>query len=464
MSEASTTTGRRRRDFVTLGHRRIESLESRQLMSAVPLTADPTTANSAFVEAVYQDILGRPADAAGLAWAVGQINAGQGRAGFVDALVYSDEAHADFIRSIYQQYLGREADAPGLTYWLQQLHAGVSNQAVQAAILGSDEFYARAGGNTSDWIEAVYPAVLGRPVDAPAMSWATSQISSGVGLDEMATMLLDSAEGATKIVEQELSQFQAPLDAGNVPVFANELATQQITEQELATAYLSSPQYYESQTGVPTTIVPVPDAQPQALRDVATISAQAAQGNATTVFVGDSITAYWQTRGAASWNDGLAPLGSFDAGIAGDMTENVLWRLDQGNLRGISPNLAVVMIGINDLARGSSPADVAAGVTAVVRTLQSEFPAAKILLLGILPAGQLAASMPLRQEIVATNELLAPLADGQHIWFLDLGADFLNPGGTLNQNLFQPDLVHPSPMGYQILTNAVAPWVRVLAS
>src|SRR5215469_15781649 len=105
-------------------NRSLEFLEARQVPSALLLVADTVTTNAAYIEAVYQDVLGRPADVVGLDWAAEVVNSGQPHANLVVPLVFSEEANAQFIRSVYQQYLGRAADAAGINYWLGQMQAG----------------------------------------------------------------------------------------------------------------------------------------------------------------------------------------------------------------------------------------------------------------------------------------------------------------------------------------------------
>ncbi|HWB11342.1 MAG TPA: GDSL-type esterase/lipase family protein [Pirellulales bacterium] len=443
------------------GH--LESLERREVPSALPLVADPAITNTAYVEAVYQDVLGRQADPTGLQWGTSLVDSGQPRASFAVPLIFSDEANSQFIRSAYQQYLGRETDLTGLTYWLAQMQAGTKNQAIEAAFLSSDEFYARAGGTTDGWIQAAYQTVLGRAAEAEALSWATSELNAGKSRYDLAMALVMSMEGETRSVEGELTRLGMSLNAAIASALAAELSAGQVTEQQVTADFLTTPEYFEAHTGVPDTIVPVPNWLPTAPKTEADISAQAAGGNANVVFIGDSITQLWQSTGSSDWNQYFAPLRSLDAGVAGDSTENLLWRLEQGNLNGISPKLAVVMVGVNDVGKGDSAGDVVTGITSVVRTVQNEFPNAKILLLGVLPALQVPANSAVRQEIDQINQAIAPLADGQRIWFLDVSAQLLNPDGSLNQSLFQAGNIHPNAQGYHLLAQAIAPSVQALS-
>ena len=103
-------------------------------------------------------------------------------------------------------------------------------------------------------------------------------------------------------------------------------------------------------------------------------------GNIQLVFDGDSITDGWQGGGRQIWEDRYAKLGAFDFGISGDRTENVLWRLSQGQMNGIHPKLVFLMIGTNN---GNPIEQVAVGVKAIIAQYRSLCPDAVILVQGI---------------------------------------------------------------------------------
>ncbi|HWB07800.1 MAG TPA: GDSL-type esterase/lipase family protein [Pirellulales bacterium] len=449
----------RQRYIVSASSRGWEWLEGRHPLSGLPLAADPATANAAFVGAVYQDVLGRQPDAAGLTWGTAQVDSGQPRFQFIEQVADSQEADADFIDAVYRVYLGRNADETGLKYWVHEMAAGVSNQEIEALILASQEFYSRAGGSHLDWIQAAYRSVLGRGAEAQAVTWAESQLQSAGGFDRIALTLAMSTERSNHVVEQDVSEYQIQIDPSISAALASELARGEISEQQLSVALLATSEYFDVRTGVPVSTVPVPNVLPLAQKTIADIAAKAATGTANVVFVGDSITQLWSTEGISDWNQYFAPLHSLNAGVAGDTTQNVLWRLDHGNLTGISPKLAVLMIGVNDLTNSNGASDIAAGITAVVEKLQSEFPGVNVLLLGLLPAGQPAD----QREIAGVNERIKPLADGEHVWFVDAGSRFLNSDGSLNTGLYQSDNIHPNAQGYAVLAKAIAPWVQALS-
>ncbi|OYW21544.1 MAG: GDSL family lipase, partial [Planctomycetales bacterium 12-60-4] len=153
------------------------------------------------------------------------------------------------------------------------------------------------------------------------------------------------------------------------------------------------------------------------------LNARVRQGHVDLIFLGDSITAGWENEGKDVWDTHFAPLHAVNLGIGGDRTQNVLWRLDNGNIAGIRPKLAVVMIGTNNSDR-NTPEEIAAGVTAIVRKLRQKLLTTRVLLLGIFPRGA-NNDDPRRQVNAATNAIIANLDDGNMITYLDIGPEFV---------------------------------------
>ena len=97
------------------------------------------------------------------------------------------------------------------------------------------------------------------------------------------------------------------------------------------------------------------------------INARVKQGNIDLVFIGDSITQGWAGAGKEAWEKTFAPLHAANLGIGGDRTQHVLWRLDHGNLEGITPKAAVIMIGTNNSnGNDNTSEEIADGVKAIV--------------------------------------------------------------------------------------------------
>ena len=120
------------------------------------------------------------------------------------------------------------------------------------------------------------------------------------------------------------------------------------------------------------------------------INARVKQGHVDLIFLGDSITQGWEGAGKEVWEKFYGHRNAVNLGISRDRTQHILWRLDHGNVDGISPKLAVVMTGTGNAER-SETEQTPAGVKAVVDKLREKLPHTKILLLGIFPAGRITA-------------------------------------------------------------------------
>jgi lysophospholipase L1-like esterase len=182
--------------------------------------------------------------------------------------------------------------------------------------------------------------------------------------------------------------------------------------------------------------------------------------DAQLLFIGDSITQGWEGGGKKVWEKYYGKRHAVNLGIGGDQTQHVLWRLDHGNLEGLSPKLAVVMIGTNNAGSGNNGDQIAAGVKAVVQKLRTKVPATKILLLGIFPRGKDSEDSK-RKANEAANAKIAQLEDGKHVYFLDIGNRFLSGDGTLPKEVM-PDFLHPNAKGYEIWAAAIDPEVKKL--
>jgi len=170
----------------------------------------------------------------------------------------------------------------------------------------------------------------------------------------------------------------------------------------------------------------------------------ARRGDLDLLFLGDSITEGW--AGAKDvWDRYYGTLKADQFGVGYDRTQHLLWRLQNGEGQHVSPRVVVLLIGTNNIGQNPDD-DVVAGITAVVKEIQSDFRSAKILLLGILPRNHV--SQPDRAHITAVNRAISKLDDGKRVFFLDIGAKFLDPDGEIPTELMA-DLLHPTEKGYE---------------
>lgn len=200
---------------------------------------------------------------------------------------------------------------------------------------------------------------------------------------------------------------------------------------------------------------------------------QAQQRQARILFIGDSITELWEREGRETWDRLWKPLEAMNLGIGGDRTENVLWRVQNGALGGLRPELVVLLIGTNNSGHQdmmfkehwmayyhSPPTSTAAGVQAILVELKKRLPGVRVLLLGILPCGD-PPENPVRVQNAETSRLLAGLADGAEVFFKDLGDVLTREDGRLDAAAYI-DGVHLSAEGYRRLSAGLEPVVRGL--
>ena len=190
---------------------------------------------------------------------------------------------------------------------------------------------------------------------------------------------------------------------------------------------------------------------------LAEIARRKAAGERTElVFIGDSITHHWEKEQPELFKTFYGRYSALDLGYGGDRTENVLWRLQHGEIDGIAPKVAVLMIGTNNTGfRQEAPELIYAGIKRDIQEIRKRLPKTKILLLAIFPRGE-KADDTLRVLNEKVNAMLPKLADGKHVVFFNMNKAFLAPDGTLSKDIM-PDLLHPNAEGYKIWQREMQP-------
>ena len=179
------------------------------------------------------------------------------------------------------------------------------------------------------------------------------------------------------------------------------------------------------------------------------------------VLLGDSIMHFWEWRNPESWKKFTSGRTVLNLGYGGDRTQQVIWRIEHGELDGYEAKCVVVMIGTNNNWNDTTdPANVAAAIEKIVGMVRQHQPKARIVLHPIFPRGSSAdskghAAARIRND--RTNELLRKFAeaDGRVTW-IDFNAKLLDETGWVPKALM-PDQVHPSSAGYDIWMEALAP-------
>jgi lysophospholipase L1-like esterase len=192
---------------------------------------------------------------------------------------------------------------------------------------------------------------------------------------------------------------------------------------------------------------------------------KAKQGVIDVYFLGDSITRRWQGTDypahKQNWDRNFFGRNAANFGWGGDTTQNVLWRLENGELDGIDPKVIVLMIGTNNV--GGTPQrddtalveEVSQGIHAILSLCRQKAPAAHIVLVGITPRNT-NGSPAVMPTIDRINARIAKFADGRSIRYLNINDKLADPSGKLFDGVTN-DGLHLSNQGYQIWADALQP-------
>jgi len=177
-------------------------------------------------------------------------------------------------------------------------------------------------------------------------------------------------------------------------------------------------------------------------------------GNIDLLLHGDSITDWWVQGDAnkAMFDKYFANIRTANFAVSGDTTQGVLWGLRNGEGQGFQPKAVMLMIGTNNTGPNTAP-EIAEGIGAVVLELRRNFPEARILLLAIFPRGN--PGDPVRDKIAEINRAISRLNDDKYVFYMDIGAKFLDEKGVFLPDTFRPDNLHPVAKGYDIWGEAV---------
>ena len=191
---------------------------------------------------------------------------------------------------------------------------------------------------------------------------------------------------------------------------------------------------------------------------------KARQGGIDIYFEGDSITRRWGALDRpdllANWKQNFFGWNAANFGWGADTLQNILWRLDHGELDNVHPKVIVLLAGTNNVGKSADAddsakvADITRGLRAVLDVLRSKAPRAVIVATAIFPRNDNPAVMPTIERI---NRNLAQMADGKTIRFLSVNDKLAGPDGKLYAGVMDPDQLHPALAGYQIWADALKP-------
>ena len=198
-------------------------------------------------------------------------------------------------------------------------------------------------------------------------------------------------------------------------------------------------------------VVPVARTNSDWMKQHEAMNQQAKQGHIDLIYVGDSIVEHFNKQGKEVWAHYYADRNALNLGISGDRTEHVLWRLDHGNINGIAPKLAIVMIGQNNGGHNTGE-EIGEGVKAVVQRLRAKLPDTRILLLAIFQRRE--KPTPERAVLDKANEIVSKLADSKTVFYMDINHIYVQPDGSIPKTLMY-DFEHPTPLGHKVWAEAI---------
>ena len=221
----------------------------------------------------------------------------------------------------------------------------------------------------------------------------------------------------------------------------------------LAVLFLSNGIFCGAFGEKPSTVIPVPSTLKKFMPKLHQEKLREAKNNKVDfVMIGDSITYSWSKYPGVFEGSNLLNLG-----FPGDRTQNVPWRIENGALDGISPKIATLMIGTNNMHdtkkayQADKPEDIFTGIKAIVAEVRTRLPKSQLVIFSVLPRKPGSGN----DRAKAVNEMIPQLADGKTVSHLDLNAFFLNENGQLNKDLYNRDLLHLNDRGYIVWGRAM---------
>ena len=221
-------------------------------------------------------------------------------------------------------------------------------------------------------------------------------------------------------------------------------------------------------TGAQTVRVPADQPSPRADRNSQIaheqLLAKRTQGRIDAYFLGDSITRRWGALDypelLAHWRKRLFGWNAANFGWGGDTTQNILWRLANGELDDVHPKVVVLLAGTNNVSSAdiskvdAAAADIAGGIKAIVTAVRARAPRTVIVLTTIFPRSDNPALMPVIDRVNAT---LATVADGKTVRLLNINDRLVDGGGRLRPGMMNADGLHPALPTYEIWADALQP-------
>jgi lysophospholipase L1-like esterase len=187
---------------------------------------------------------------------------------------------------------------------------------------------------------------------------------------------------------------------------------------------------------------------------------KAHRGRIDLYFLGDSITRRWGATDypefLANWNQNFHGWNAAIFGVGGDTTQNMLWRIENGELDGVNPKVIVLLAGTNDVGRTLHPdaaEEVPKRIKAIIELCHAKAPGSTVILTAIFPRNDTTEANPVIGQI---NTKIATFADAKKVRFLNINDQLADQNGQLRDGM-TIDKLHLSAKGYQIWADALKP-------
>ncbi|HVW36689.1 MAG TPA: DUF4214 domain-containing protein, partial [Pirellulales bacterium] len=201
-----------------------------------------------YVTQVFEDVLLRAPDAAGLAYWVNALQQGLPRSNLSNLLTTSDEYLKNRIQKAYREFLARESDGAGLAYWLNQMRHGLTDEQLEAGFIGSAEFYAHGGGSDRSWVDEMYFDLLGRAPDGQGEAYWINALAHGAIRSQVAQGFAASIERESNAVQGDYRTFLGR-SAGQSEITSWVNAFQNgMTNEAVVAGFLASDEYFNAST------------------------------------------------------------------------------------------------------------------------------------------------------------------------------------------------------------------------
>jgi hypothetical protein len=213
----------------------VAAVTSTATITPAATTTTTSTPEQRFVANIYHDLLGRTAEAAGLAYWSGQLDSGLTRGQFIADVQHSGEYLQDVVNSLYQHYLHRSAEPSVLGADVNLLAGGLTDEQLASVLVGSNEYFALHGGTNDGFLEALFEDTLQRPIDAGAKAALEQPLAGGVSRAQVAAVVFGSHEYHLDMVNSYYTDLLArPADPVGVGYWGNQLDTGTTDEQVFA--------------------------------------------------------------------------------------------------------------------------------------------------------------------------------------------------------------------------------------